>query len=658
MPTLSDILGRVWRRRPRPGGRVVAVDYDAQQIRLVAAEPHEGGVRILKLATVDIPPEVDATDAEAFGALLGDTIRRAGLGGSALAMSVPRSQAVLRPLTLPPAETEGELAAMVQYQVAKELPFPADEAVVDFTVESGYEADRHYDGESPGPEAGREAAGAKVLVAAVRTSVVEHYRRTAAAAGATLVRLGLRPYADLQAVAAYAPAAGDEAVAVVHLTPHEAEIDVLVGSALAFSRSVPLRTVTDEDEAADDLAALAPGPVQSIVTEAARSIRSYHALQPGARIAAVLVAGGAGLEAEVTARLAADLGLPCERFDPSAALGLTGEEGDTSPFISALGLAIGHAPDRTPPYDFLNPKRPPVQRDRTKLVTAAALVAAALLVGGALAAAWAFLGGKAARNQALRDEIEALKRPHAEVKALAEHVEAVEAWLATDPPWLDHWAVLSAVFPSCEQVYVTGIEGRADGTMQLSVRATDTETLDQLGMRLAEAGYSFKPGQVTTVKTEPRFPVSSPLKVDAAGEVGREIASLVPEPRPADDASADLLKAGKDWSDAPRARTASSARGGVPVSAAPEEGEGERRRGWRGGDNDDDDRGGDDEIRRRLLEKFDANRDGRLSSEEAEVARREYANDAAAWDADGDGELSSRERLRVYVAMRRLRGKG
>lgn len=72
------------------------------------------------------------------------------------------------------------------------------------------------------------------------------------------------------------------------------------------------------------------------------------------------------------------------------------------------------------------------------------------------------------------------------------------------------------------------------------------------------------------------------------------------------------------------------------------------------------------EMMKRLLEKFDTNKDGRLSAEEKANAQAELMKNAAPqmkelikrFDRDGDGQLNAREQAAAREAMAKIRAQG
>jgi Tfp pilus assembly PilM family ATPase len=549
---MSSVLNRVMHLvRPGGGRRFVAIDFDSRWLRMVQAERVGDRLRILKLASFAVPGDLDVSDVQALGGFLGQCVQACSWRGASVLMSVPRGQAVLKPVILPPNVRPREVAGMVQYQMETELPFAPDAAVIDFTMES------HY-GAAGLPE---EAAtpGVNVLVAAVQRPMVDHYRRLAEIAGVRLQRLGLRPYADGRCVEACTVRRAQECVAVVHVTADDTEIDILTDGVMVFSRSAVAKVppVGREEDPAVDQA------IETVAAEVARSLRSYQAVQGGRRIDTLLVAGGTGIEPRVAADLARRLDLPCRMFSPAAALGLETGDQDTSAFISALGLAIGHAGVAELPFDFLHPKRPPVQRDRKKVLAAVIGSAAALAVIAGVAVGGTYLQAKKSRIDALTQQLRDLEQKNKQVAAVAKPVNAVDTWLQGGRPWLDHWACLSGAFPSCTDAYVTSISATQDGVLSFNVKARSSEAITELGHRLGEAGYGFKPGQVTTRGDPLGYTFNVGMKVLVKPDLKVDLAGVKYEPRPVDEAPASPPEKGRS-SERP-ARSSSSSSGDSPA---------------------------------------------------------------------------------------------
>ncbi|MBE3099404.1 MAG: pilus assembly protein PilM [Planctomycetes bacterium] len=548
MTTFLRKLGDLVRRGQQR--RFSAIDFDSRHVRIVQGEQTAGGARIVKLATADVPEGLDMADPQALGALLGRTLDQMRLRNAPIIMSVPRGQAVLKPVILPPVATTSELAGMVQYQAEKELSFRPDEAVVDFTLESHYGIE-HATG-------GQEAEGEHVLVAAVRRPVVEYYQAVAKAAGARLLRLGLRPYANMRCVQAYVPHEGAGRVALVHVTADEAEIDVMDAGALAFSRSAVVKVPASggpADPAVRDA-------IATVVTEVTRSLQSYLGVERDHRIDVLLVAGGTGIEPQVREELFRRLSVRCELLNPARALGLEDPGPAASAFVSALGLALAQGPEAVSPFDFLNPKRPVVQRDLKKAAAIAAVAALVLALLGVVGSAALYRYAAESRVSGLTEEYNKLKEENRKIGALAKRLETVDSWVRAGRNWLDQWAYLSAVFPSCTDVYATNLKTSPDGSVNFTVKAKSNEAINELGKRLAAAGYDFKPGQVTSGSDPYGYTYATTIKVMVKPGMKVDLASVSPVPRPEDDASA------KEFGKTSAAASGATASGATSAGAA------------------------------------------------------------------------------------------
>ena len=499
--------------------RLVGVDFDSRKLRIVAAERSSRGRRIVACGGGDLPAGLDVADASAVGALLGKALAEMGLRGAPLVMCVPRSLAVLKPVKLPPNTPSEDLAAMVHFQVAKELPFPPEDAVIDFTAES------HYDVQGGDAE---EQPGVNVLAAAVRLSAVDYYRRVAAAAEAKLLGLALRPYADLRCVAECEPQDAGACVVLVHMTADETEIDVVADGALAFSRAA-IRSLPAGGDGAE---------VGPLVQEIARSLQSYHTVRRGARVDAVLVAGDTGLEDAACQQLAHRLAVPCRVLQCGSML--PGEAREASGYISALGLAACDAGEL--PFDFLNPKRPPVLRDKRKTRIQAAALAAILLLLVTIAGGTLYLKDKEARVAALQKADAALDAQIKNVREVARQVEAIEQWRDGDRKWLDHLSRLAALMPPAKDIYVTGLDAKADGSVSFVVQARGSENVTALGERLSGAGYSFRPGQIKTGNNKHGYPYGTTVRVMTTTELAAtaDAPAAAPSQPPDADEPADI----------------------------------------------------------------------------------------------------------------------
>lgn len=524
------------RRRFRPAmpRHFVAIDFDSRSVRIVHARSAGNTTSIKTLYSSPMPADLDLDDAEATGRFLALTLKdfsksaKTALGRCGVLMSVPRRKAVLKPLTLPPGTPPEEMASMIRFQVEKDLPFGPEESVIDFTITSHLDLAESANGND-------QSAGVGVLVGAVSTEVVEHYRRIAESAGVKLRRLGLRPYANMKCVDACVRRTEDETVMSVHITSDETEINVLKGNSLAFCRSAVVRVPPGQ---ADHQTR----SVELVVQEIVRSVHSYSSAQHQGEITAVLIAGGTGIEPKVLRGVENKLGIQCELLSPTGAMNLP-TRGDASAYSATIGLAIAHQ-GQALPFDFLNPKHPPVRRDARKTRVAIVAASAILLLSAVAAARSFYLGGKEDILAGYKNREAKLKKATNNHAALSRRVKTVNAWLKARTNWVDHLALISQLAPSCRDLYLrSSFKTARKGTITFKAYAKGHQVLDDFKARLADVGYNpqskgsgpsdrgdYTHSEEITLTVKPGMPV--------------DLTKHKHVPRPADDDSARQLRSG------------------------------------------------------------------------------------------------------------------
>jgi Tfp pilus assembly PilM family ATPase len=277
--------------RIRSKGGVLALDLDGNRVHAALAEYSGMKGRLQKVGTEDLGMDVvpGKTDARQVGTAIAAALAKRKIKGSQVLFVLPRSQVVLRPLTVPFVPDLGELSAMVHLQMAKDLPFKLEEGVVDFKVlrilEPGGDvvSDQEPASEFRKPDGkvldgatgntagtGPTLAGSnpsdsrldkakgtgseseltaetplrrvEVMVGAVKRELCAYYQSVAEAAGMKLAGLVLRSHGGARLLIRMHPQTEDSATALILLRHDEITIDVIVGSMLVFSRLAMLRT--------------------------------------------------------------------------------------------------------------------------------------------------------------------------------------------------------------------------------------------------------------------------------------------------------------------------------------------------------------------------------------------------------------------------------
>lgn len=424
--------------------RVLCLDWDKRYLRLVLARLGRGRPYLLAAHANLIPPEVNPEEPEQMGAFIAQQLRRHQLRARQVLVDVPRDRAVINRLTLPPTP-ENEVADVVRFQALKELPFPADEAELDFAILS---RDEH----------GRVT---EALMAAVLKKTLQRIVATCTAAGLRPVRVGLRPYANLMALKQLAGIEPDR-VLFVDVGHSLSEISIYQNSKLAFSRAAAVELAGSHPSGAaisdsrilraSDLDAPADRTERAmgdLLVEITRSLQAYRATDPQLKVETLVIAGGTGLEETLHARAAERLPLDCRLFDvrPRLSVGVD-EAAKLRGFSAALGLCWGLNKAGVLELDFLNPKRP-VPRGAVRLRRARIMGLAAATIGVCLFTWWFLTWQGNVRTLKYRQtQIAALQAQVKELVKIRQAVDVVREW-ETSAVWPEELLQisLSAVEP-------------------------------------------------------------------------------------------------------------------------------------------------------------------------------------------------------------------
>jgi len=472
--------------------RILAIDWDARTLRVVHAVLGKRGVSVDRILSVAIPSDVDPANPPDLGRHIRRVLDQESITTRHAIVDIPREQAILKTLTLPSARPN-ELAGMVALQIAKELPFPASQAAIDFAVALD-----------------TDATTVEVLVAAVRTEVVEQYRATFQAAGLRLDRIGLRPYANKVALCKLLQFDLPERVLFIDVRPSLTEIDVLRRGVLAFSRAASVlippgaadaprlsivrdRPPTDGPggatgaDATDDRAAGGSNEIiNALVVEVTRSIEAYRAGDSGATIDHVVIGGDVGVEEMLAEAIQKRLDVTTELYNPASSFGWDADEGaGASAFAATLGLVLGHADTGALHVDFLHPKKTTVaSQERLRKAPLVAAVVALFLIAGVVAVARAT---RAERSELQRIEstIADLKRTQSTKTKFLDLAEELRAFDDDQQVWVDVLYDVFSVLPSHQELVVTHVElNQRDGKVTLKTKAKSLDTYTGLIERL------------------------------------------------------------------------------------------------------------------------------------------------------------------------------
>jgi type IV pilus assembly protein PilM len=514
---------------------------------------------------LELPVDADRADSSLVGKEIARILGRLRIKAGPVVMGVPRALVVLRTLSLPVIEDVKELASMVHFQISKDLPFRLEDAVIDFTVrrQSNIPGRTPTDAKTDEPAGKAEpdatAPKLEVLVAAVKASVVDFYRETAAAAGFKLAALGWLSYANARAVEACRVAEGNEGVALVSLRPDEVGIDVIAQQSLLFSRGATLKLFPEPAHGAVNPAVPAPGATETpfateptaptgpetvseaVTIEVVRSLHSYGGMDPHIPVAKLVVTGATGQESAVVQALKERLNIPCSLLEPVTALDLPRAAREhAGGAISALGLGFGFVDPRGLAFDFLNPKRPAVQRNlrRIRIMAGAAGAAAVLLL--LLSVRSHLTRQRTQQYERVKQELAEAEKKRPIYRQMRQQAATLRDWAKEGRNWLEHYAYLTAVLPASEEVYITSLSISGQGSIRLGVQARSGEILAKLDKQLRAAGYDVKPLAITPGSDRFGYNFRSLVELTAPEEMKIDLAKVHPPLRLADDASLEI----------------------------------------------------------------------------------------------------------------------
>ncbi|MFM7817448.1 MAG: pilus assembly protein PilM [Verrucomicrobiota bacterium] len=519
--------------RPRMPSQVTALDLEGLTLRVVQTRAR-GAIGQVVSGVLDLAPEADRNDPTIMGAALRRTLNRLGIRPTAVVMGVPRARVVLRTLTVPEIGRVDELASLVHFQIAKDLPFRLEDAVIDFRVLRRIVATTETPVEKE-PILAPEGAGAtkvEVLAAVVRRDEVDSYQRLAEAAGFRLVGLGLLPDANARCIQACRLEASQDATALVTIRPEEVGIDIVADGALRFSRGGALRP--SGDTASSD------SWVGSAAIEVVRTLHSYGGMGIEAPIGRILVAGCTGQEAAVVEALASRTPTPCTVLDPGTALKLPADlHKESAGAVAPIGLALGVGDADGLPLDFVNPKRPAVPRDYRRLALLGGTAAVVVLLVGVLGTRSWLLNRRNAVLQAVNAELADAEKKRPVYQKLTRQTAVVEDWVRGERDWLDHYAYLTSVLPPSEEIYLGSIAVTGQNAIRLAVQARSGETLARLEKQLVAAGYEVKPIAITPGADRFGYEFRSNVEVLVPAKLKIDLHKVKPSARPIDDVSLD-----------------------------------------------------------------------------------------------------------------------
>ena len=550
--SLKDLTGQIRSRLPggagsRPTVRglpaVTALEVDGRVLRIAEATRSGNSSRVdqVRALALELPDDADRTDASVLGTAIAKALAKARIKPGPVVLGIGRSQVILRTVAVPDTGLTGTIASLVRFQVARDLPFRLDEAIIDFQILRRLPAREPGEGDTQAssPATAHDSVDrVEVLVAVTRQESLEFLRRLAEAAGLSLAAVGWISQANATCLQATGTGAGAQTGprALVALKSEEVGIEILEGSSLLFSRGLPMPPAAETD---------AEQWVRTATIEVVRSLHAFGGTAGRTAPEAAAILGGTGHEEALSIALQTRLGFAVPQVAPAHALGL--ERSDAAAVasgFSSIGLALGATHPSGLEFDFLNPKRPTPPPDLRKIRMIAGAAAAVAVLVVVLGVRKTLISRREAVLAALQSELTTGEKKRPVYRQMIQQAATLKAWSAEERDWLDHYAHLSAVLPPSEEIYLTSVAFGPNRAIRLGVQARNGEILGKVDRLLRAAGYDVKPLAVTPGADRNGYNFRTTVELTVPAQLKFDLNKLHPPARPADDMSLENPRKG------------------------------------------------------------------------------------------------------------------
>jgi len=328
---------------------MVGLDIGTSRVKLVELTAKGASVELtraaVELTPVDVIRDGKVVQPEQVAVVIKKALAAGHFRPGEVVAAIAGQGVVVRHVQFPKMPEE-ELREALKWEGQKYIPFPMEEAVVDFEVIHGI--------------ADPEAANMEVMLVAAQRSIVDSHLAAIELAGLKVVAVDVQPFTVLRALryeplgAERPPTAGNGIVAYVDIGAGTTDIVIAEGEILRFTRIVPVggysftRAIADGlsvgfeeaeqikigearvyqdqsqlgmlDARSRAIADAVLDTAREIGTEVRRSL-DYHDLQlqgrrDDAAVSRVVLAGGGSVLDGLDQYLQGELGLPTTMCDP------------------------------------------------------------------------------------------------------------------------------------------------------------------------------------------------------------------------------------------------------------------------------------------------------------------------------------------------------
>ena len=224
----------------KKAGPTIGLDINSSTIAVLQLEKTKTDLRVARFASTLTPPEIVRegllSDPEAVGAAVRELLDSAGMTAKGPApvtnIGIPGQSVVIRLMPVPKGMPNDELNDVVRQEAINNLPFPIDEANLDWTRVPGT-------GRTDPDGVERE----DILLGAIQKVIVDGYWRMAETAGIQIGKLEISSLAAVRAMA-FSGQLKDNLSLVVNIRQDATDITLVNKAVPLFSRSVLLGVET------------------------------------------------------------------------------------------------------------------------------------------------------------------------------------------------------------------------------------------------------------------------------------------------------------------------------------------------------------------------------------------------------------------------------
>ncbi|WP_417737379.1 hypothetical protein [Rosistilla oblonga] len=478
----------------------LAIEWDDNEIRVVAARPRGNRFVVTDVFTVDI----SGAKSDAIGKQLADALAERGLQKLPTLVAIGRGRAELRQLSLPAIPDE-ELPDVVRFQAVRQFAAAGERAAIDYL-----------------PIARSETA-VEVAAAALAPEHIDEIRRVCAPSELQLQRIVLRPTAAAALFQLLKQPDSGETILIDTLAD-EVDLIVMRGKTPAFLRSV--RVPTDEQ-----------ARLRTIVNETRRSLMAVRRDGSNSSQRQIIVWGNPAFHTELRQQLTEQLGIEAKSVDPFSLVETPAELPNGMPqhvgrFAPLLGLLEGDVLKGQGLIDFLNPRRPPEPKsNRDRYALYGGLAAALVLLIGWLA--WSQLSRLDAKYQQTLVASNDLNDAVAAAQISKANLARIDQFLDGDVFMLGELAYLSENLGPAEQMRIEQLTVAADprggATMAIKGVAREPAAVIAMESQLRDADHAVTGDGV---KSDPRnetfkFQFNDTIRIPAASVREQRLAAPV-----------------------------------------------------------------------------------------------------------------------------------